>query len=200
MPRPPGPGMTRPWGGRTMTTANLNPDVLQQGTVEGADGQNIGRVGQVYLDNETGPAELGDGQDRLVRHQRVVRAVGRRQVEGDTIRVPYDKDMIKGAPHNEVGVPLTEIRRAGAVPLLRGRRPDRLRHHHVRTGHRSRHRIRRGTARTGQGGDYLTRSEEQLHVGHREGGDRPGPAAQVRGDRGPDRHRPGQPRGSPAGP
>ena len=29
-------------------------------------------------------------------------------VEGDTIRVPYDKDRIKGAPHYEAGVPLTE--------------------------------------------------------------------------------------------
>ena len=29
-------------------------------------------------------------------------------IDGDTIRVPYDKDMIKGAPNNDAGAPLSE--------------------------------------------------------------------------------------------
>ena len=37
-----------------MTTAQISPDVLENGTVVGNDGDTLGKVGQVFLDNQTG--------------------------------------------------------------------------------------------------------------------------------------------------
>ena len=49
-------------------TKNSCDDVIGR-TVYDADGDKIGKVGQVYLDDETGPAPSGHREHRPVRHQ-----------------------------------------------------------------------------------------------------------------------------------
>ncbi len=141
--------------------------MLQQGTVEGADGQNIGRVGQVYLDNETGQPNWVTVKTGWFGTSESFVPLDAATVEGDTIRVPYDKDMIKGAPHNEAGVPLTE---SDEQELYRYYGAGGQAAYDTTTTSAAEADGRdtefaAGTARAGEGGDYLTRSEEQLHVG-----------------------------------
>jgi len=155
-----------------MTTADLNPDLLQNGTVEGAGGQNIGKVGQVYLDNETGRPNWVTVKTGWFGTSESFVPLDAATVDGDTIRVPYDKDMIKGAPHNEVGVPLSESDErelyryyslGDGDSYYTGTDTGTVGTGTVDTD------VERATGttgtRTGTGGEYLTRSEEQLHVG-----------------------------------
>jgi len=154
-----------------MTAANLNPDVLQQSTVEGVDGENIGKVGQVYLDNGTGEPNWVTVKTGWFGTSESFVPLDAATVDGDTIRVPYDKDRIKGAPHNEAGVPLTESDEqelysyygvgggqtyATATQSGTSGTDAEFAPGTAQTA---------GTAQTGEGADYLTRSEEQLHVG-----------------------------------
>jgi uncharacterized protein (TIGR02271 family) len=148
-----------------MTAANLDPEVLRQSTVEGMDGENIGRVGQVYLDNETGEPNWVTVKTGWFGTSESFVPLDAATVESDTIRVPYDKDRIKDAPHYEAGVPLTES-------------DEQELYSHYGVGGRAAYDTTAtqagaagegtdfaGTAQTGEGGEFLTRSEEQLHVG-----------------------------------
>jgi uncharacterized protein (TIGR02271 family) len=71
------------------------------GTVVGTDGDKIGKVGQVFLDDATGNPEwvtvatglFGTGESFIPLNQATIR--------GDEIVVPYDKSTVKGAPRVE---------------------------------------------------------------------------------------------------
>ena len=102
-----------------MTTSNINPEMLQNSRVEGSDGQNIGKVGQVYADNQTGQPSWVAVKTGWFGTSESFVPLDAASIDGDIVRVPYDKDMIKGAPNYEVDVPLSEDRRAGAVRVLR---------------------------------------------------------------------------------
>src|SRR6478609_11456636 len=148
-----------------MTAANLDLEVLRQSTVEGVDGENIGKVGQVYLDNETGEPNWVTVRTGWFGLSESFVPLDAATVEGDIIRVPFDRERIKGAPHYEAGDPLTE---SGERDLYRYYDLDRRTAYDTAAG-------QTGTARTDtdftesaqteSGGQYLTRSEEQLHVG-----------------------------------
>ena len=75
--------------------------------VVGSDGQQIGKVGQVYLSDRTGAPEWVTVRTGLFgMRQTFVPLVGARRA-GDQIRVPYDKEKIKGAPNIDVDDRLT---------------------------------------------------------------------------------------------
>lgn len=140
--------------------------LMDGGEVVGSDGENIGKVGQVYLDNETGEVSwvtvktgwFGSGESFVPADQATV--------SGDTVTVPYDKSKIKDAPHaSEAGDAITP------------EQEDDLYSYYGVGGATS------GTTETtttttktpppapaGKPSDtgYLTRSEEQLHVGTRQ--------------------------------
>ena len=145
-----------------MTTSNINPEMLQDSRVEGSDGQNIGKVGQVYVDNQTGQPSWVAVKTGWFGTSESLVPLDTASIDGDIVRVPYDKDMIKDAPHYEVDVPLSEtdeqelyayygldfrsyVDTVGTNGVTAERSPS--------IGH------------TEHGGEYLTRSEEQLHVG-----------------------------------
>ena len=68
------------------------------GNVVGADGEKIGSIGQVFLDDETGQPEwvtvktgfFGTGESLVPLRQA--------EVTGNDVRVPFDKDKVKNAP------------------------------------------------------------------------------------------------------
>jgi len=147
-----------------MTNPNFAVDALMQGTVVDQDGDNVGKVGQVYLDNNTSQPNWVTVKTGWFGTNESFVPLDAATVEGDTIRVPYSKDQIKGAPNYEVGAPLDESDEAnlysyyglngtsGTYDTYAGDTAG-----VVDTGTVS------GTA--GGTGDYLTRSEEQLQVG-----------------------------------
>ena len=161
-----------------MTTINQAPYLMQSGHVLSSDGERIGKVGQVYVDDATGQLSWVTVKTGLFGTRESFVPMDHASITDDTITVPYDKAMIKDAPHAEPGEPLSveqedELYRyynigttthttATTVPGKAG----------VETGGTvAGAAAAGGTAVTatgdgaGNSDGYLTRSEEQLKVG-----------------------------------
>src|SRR5688500_13228006 len=99
-----------PSGGNTMIGTDEIQNLLTTGgTVVDNDGDKIGKVGQVFLDDQTGNPEwvtvhtglFGTGESFVPLNQASIR--------GDQIVVPYDKAKVKGAPRvDDAGGHLSE--------------------------------------------------------------------------------------------
>jgi len=66
--------------------------------VVGSSGDKIGIVGQVYLDDASGQPEWATVNSGLFGTSESFVPLAQATLEGDDLRVPYDKDMVKGAP------------------------------------------------------------------------------------------------------
>ena len=132
---------------------------LDDSVVVGTDGSEIGRVGQVYTDNDTGQPSWVTVKTGWFGTNESFVPLNAATIEDGTIRVPYDKDMIKGAPNYDAGEPLSEIDEH-----------DLYSYYGIGEGTRTTTRpVDTDVEIPAQGkagnGEYLTRSEEQLHVG-----------------------------------
>jgi len=137
---------------------------LEAGMVVGNDGSEIGRVGQVYTDNDTGQPSWVTVKTGWFGSNESFVPLSSATVAGDTIQVPFDKDMIKGAPNNDAGAPLSEADEQGlysyyGLTSTSGRVSDT-----TPTDTTSDDQIPAQAGSVGSG-EYLTRSEEQLRVG-----------------------------------
>ena len=83
------------------------PQQLVGVDVLAGDGSKLGRVEEVYLDEGTGKPEWAEIKTGMFGNKRslVPLAVADSVEEG--LRVPFDKDRIKGAPHHDPGVELS---------------------------------------------------------------------------------------------
>ena len=138
---------------------------LEAGMVVGNDGSEIGRVGQVYTDNDTGQPSWVTVKTGWFGSNESFVPLSSATVAGDTIRVPFDKDMIKGAPNNDAGAPLSEADEQGlysyyGLASTSGRVADT-----TPTDATSNDDQIPAQAGNVGSGEYLTRSEEQLQVG-----------------------------------
>lgn len=70
--------------------------------VVGSDGQAIGKVGQVYLNDRTGEPEWVTVRTGFFGMKQTFVPLANARRSGGEVRVPYDKEMIKGAPHIDV--------------------------------------------------------------------------------------------------
>jgi uncharacterized protein (TIGR02271 family) len=133
---------------------------LDGNVVVGTDGSEIGKVGQVYTDNETGQPSWVTVKTGWFGSNESFIPLDSATIDGDSIRVPYDKDMIKGAPHYDAGAPLSETDEQDLYSY----------YEFGSTGGRVTDTIGTDAQIPTQGApdkaeEYLTRSEEQLHVG-----------------------------------
>ncbi|MFH5823122.1 DUF2382 domain-containing protein [Georgenia sp. AZ-5] len=69
--------------------------------VVGSDGEKLGTVGQVYLDDVTGQPQWVTVDTGLFGTSQSFVPLNQATIEGDTLRVPYDKDTVKDAPRVE---------------------------------------------------------------------------------------------------
>lgn len=76
--------------------SNAN-DVLGK-DVHGSDGQKIGEVCQLFLDAATGAPEWVTVETGVFGTKESFVPIAQAQLEGDFLTVPYDKDMVRGAP------------------------------------------------------------------------------------------------------
>ena len=90
-----------------MTTIDQAPFLMQSGHVVGSDGEKIGRVGQVYVDDASGRLSWVTVKTGLFGTRESFVPMDNATVSDDTVTVPYDKAMIKDAPHAEPGEPLS---------------------------------------------------------------------------------------------
>jgi uncharacterized protein (TIGR02271 family) len=68
------------------------------GNVVGASGEKIGKVGQVFLDDQTGQPEWVTAKTGLFGGAESFIPLAQATLAGSDMTVPYGKDMVKGAP------------------------------------------------------------------------------------------------------
>jgi len=78
------------------------------GTAYGNDGQKIGSIGTVYLDNASGEPAWVTVKTGLFGSNESFVPLEQAEQTGDGIRVPYDKDRVKNAPNIETDRELSE--------------------------------------------------------------------------------------------
>ena len=77
------------------------------GEVRTTSGDKIGNIGQIYLDDESGHPSWVTVKTGLFGTQESFVPLGRADVDGVDVVVPYDKQTIKDAPRVETGGSLT---------------------------------------------------------------------------------------------
>ena len=81
------------WQGRTMVDR---------------DGDKLGRVEAIYLDDETGQPEWATVTRGLFSAKAAFVPLAQAQAMGDSVQVPYDKDQVKNAPSMEADGQLSQ--------------------------------------------------------------------------------------------
>jgi uncharacterized protein (TIGR02271 family) len=81
---------------------------LLDGTAYGSDGNKIGSIGQVYLDNASGEPAWVTVKTGLFGSSESFVPLDQAELTHDGVRVPYDKDRVKGAPNIGTDRELTE--------------------------------------------------------------------------------------------
>jgi uncharacterized protein (TIGR02271 family) len=151
-----------------ITTEQVDRLVQGNATVVGVDGEKIGTVGQVYLDDQTGQPEWVTAKTGLFGTSETFIPLRDATLRGDDVQVPYGKDKVKEAPriddteghlspdeeaelYRYYGLGFSDTRVDTGV-ATEGRADD-----------------ARGTVGRDTSGpttdDAMTRSEERLHVG-----------------------------------
>ncbi|NAZ82241.1 DUF2382 domain-containing protein [Kineococcus sp. R8] len=83
-------------------------DQLFGATVVGQDGGKIGKVEEVYLDNNSGQPEWVSVKTGLFGSNVSLIPLAQASFSGDTMSVPFDKAMVKDAPHHDPAAELSE--------------------------------------------------------------------------------------------
>ena len=101
---------------------DLNRLAVGHGQVIGSDGSTIGRIGQLYTDDETDEPTWVSVKTGLFGTQESFVPLAGATVEGDDIRVPHDKDTVKGAPRIDAEGTLTPQEEQRLHDYYRGER------------------------------------------------------------------------------
>jgi len=85
-----------------MAAKNLSdPAQLMGVTVNGSDGEKIGKVEEVYLDEHTDKMEWAAVKTGMFGGHVSLVPLADAELDGGTLRVPYGKDQVKDAPHQD---------------------------------------------------------------------------------------------------
>ncbi|MEO5711751.1 MAG: PRC and DUF2382 domain-containing protein [Nocardioidaceae bacterium] len=84
-----------------MLTAEQAQDTIGRDAVTD-DGDKLGKVGQVFLDDETGEPAFVTVNTGLFGTNETFVPLGSARVEGDTLAVPFSKDQVKDAPNVDI--------------------------------------------------------------------------------------------------
>ncbi|WP_432544972.1 DUF2382 domain-containing protein [Kineococcus sp. SYSU DK002] len=87
---------------------DFTPDTLFGTTVTGSDGDKIGKVDEVFLDNRTGQPEWVSVKTGLFGSNVSLLPLSAASLSGDVLTVPFDKSKVKDAPHHDPGRELSE--------------------------------------------------------------------------------------------
>ncbi|BBE24426.1 photosystem reaction center subunit H [Arthrobacter sp. MN05-02] len=84
-----------------ITQSNIDTLLGNGGNVLGSDGEKIGAIGQVYLDDQTGEPSWVTAKTGLFGTSESFVPLQGADVEGNDVRVPYSKHQVKDAPRIE---------------------------------------------------------------------------------------------------
>ena len=74
---------------------------IMGGTAMSADGDRLGKIGQIYLDDQTGHPEWATVITGLFGGRESFVPLALAEIVGTELEVPYDRDMVEGAPNVE---------------------------------------------------------------------------------------------------
>ena len=89
--------------------SNDDIDTLARATAYGPDGDKLGRVGEVYLDNDTGRPAWITVVTGLFGTRRHFAPIDEAVLDRTGLRLPFDKDTITGAPNIDENGELTPL-------------------------------------------------------------------------------------------
>ncbi|MCW3470648.1 PRC-barrel domain-containing protein [Rhodococcus pyridinivorans] len=89
--------------------SNDDIDTLARATAYGPDGDKLGRVGEVYLDNDTGRPAWITVVTGLFGTRRHFAPIDEAMLDSTGVRLPFDKDTITGAPNIDENGELTPL-------------------------------------------------------------------------------------------
>jgi uncharacterized protein (TIGR02271 family) len=152
--------------------------LMQEGEVVSSGGDTIGKVGQVYVDNEDGHLTWVTVKTGWFGNNESFVPLDDATLSGSTITVPYDKDKVKSAPHHAVDAELTvdeenelyayygvgtaDYATTGTADYATTGTAE-----YATTGTADYAATETAPRATGDAEGFITRSEEQLHVGTR---------------------------------
>jgi uncharacterized protein (TIGR02271 family) len=85
-----------------MAAQNLSdPAQLNGASVEGSDGSKIGKVTDVYFDDQTSKPEWAAVKTGMFGGHVSLVPLANAQFDGEALKVPYNKDQVKNAPHQD---------------------------------------------------------------------------------------------------
>ncbi len=85
-----------------MAAQNLSdPAQLNGVTVHDSDGGKLGKVTNVYLDDQTSKPEWAAVQTGMFGGHVSLVPLANAEFNGEALKVPYDKDQVKNAPHQD---------------------------------------------------------------------------------------------------
>ncbi|WP_432545402.1 DUF2382 domain-containing protein [Kineococcus sp. SYSU DK004] len=96
-----------------MISGMTSIDDLYGATVTGQDGDKIGKVDEVYLDDRTGDPEWVSVKTGLFGSNVSLIPLDRASMSDGTITVPFDKSKVKDAPNHDPGAHLSEADEQG---------------------------------------------------------------------------------------
>ncbi len=135
---------------------NIDDPARLEGTqVRGGDGSKLGDVEAVYYDNDSNRPEWVSVRSGMFGSHVSIMPLQSADYDGKELRVPFDKEALKSAPHHDPGRELSPRDEE-----------DLFRHYGVADGRAHDGRTRDGRTPDGrETDDAMTRSEERLRVG-----------------------------------
>jgi uncharacterized protein (TIGR02271 family) len=137
-----------------MISENQVDQIIGMDVVD-SSGSKVGSASQVYLDDQTGQPEWVTVKTGMLGTKETLVPLSAADMSGSQLRVPYDKDKIKGAPNQD---PDGHLSPEEEQELYRYYGMD------YGTGYETTDRVETTTTQT-TGDDAMTRSEERLNVG-----------------------------------
>jgi uncharacterized protein (TIGR02271 family) len=163
-----------------MAAQNLpDPTQLNGVTVQDSDGGKIGKVTDVYLDDQTSKPEWAAVKTGMFGGHVSLVPLANAEFDGEALKVPYDKDQVKNAPHQDPAQELSPKQEAEIFDhygvayggeTVTAKTGGQGKQDSAQTGGKGKQESGQvggpGHDTSGENTDKaMTRSEEQLHVG-----------------------------------
>ncbi|MDQ2845368.1 MAG: PRC and DUF2382 domain-containing protein [Actinomycetota bacterium] len=144
----------------------INPDQTIGAEVVSQDGQSLGKVETLYMDNQTGQPSWVAVKSGLFGTHVSLLPIAATKFDGQTMTVPFSKEQVKSAPHHD---PDSEISQQDEQELYQHYQLDYNQPPAPQAGQRPDQAGDPGVQGQDTSGpttdDAMTRSEEQLRVG-----------------------------------
>ncbi|XTR52179.1 PRC and DUF2382 domain-containing protein [Pseudarthrobacter sp. So.54] len=153
-----------------ISTNDVDTLLAGKTTVYSSDGEKVGSIGQVYLDDQSGDPSFATVKTGMFGTSETFVPLAEASLKGNDLNVPYTKDQVKDAPRVEADGSITPEEEDALYRHYNlggaGTKTGELQDRDTVSGHESTDRDTVGHDTSGPTtDDAMTRSEERLNVG-----------------------------------